>query len=309
MQRVAPRVITRIAELRDWRRELLLNREKLGFVPTMGALHSGHLDLVEKSLSMASRTIVSIFVNPAQFAPNEDLDSYPRTLESDLQKLGSRVDVVFAPSVNEMYPRGITTQRSSQVGTFVEVLGYSHQLEGLTRPHFFRGVATVVSKLANIVQPDFIYFGQKDIQQAVVLERMFTDLHFNLKMVISPTVRAEDGLALSSRNVYLSTEQRRLAPCLYQALSEMKRLAQHGDKVGKLKQAAIAIINEAAAKATTFEIKIDYIECVDPRNLQPFPDDTVVNTNSAILVGAIFNGTTRLIDNLVLGDLQKLVGS
>ncbi|KAJ2841607.1 pantoate-beta-alanine ligase, partial [Coemansia erecta] len=230
-------VLHTVRQVREWNSAQRALGKSIGFVPTMGALHEGHLHLVTIAAQKSDSVIVSIFVNPAQFAPHEDLDKYPRTLEKDIEKLektqiatrSALPIAVFAPSVAEMYPRGITTHRGQQKGTFVEVLGLSEMLEGGTRPHFFRGVATVVSKLFHIVMPDYAVFGQKDIQQCCVLRAMIQDLHFPLTLVVASTVRdSNDGLALSSRNVYLTPEQRSRAPAFYRGMCRARDLYQRG---------------------------------------------------------------------------------
>ncbi|KAJ2909069.1 pantoate-beta-alanine ligase, partial [Coemansia aciculifera] len=225
-------VLHTVQQVREWREGQRALGNAVAFVPTMGALHAGHLQLITSAAATCDAVIVSIFVNPAQFAPHEDLDTYPRTLPEDLAKLSTLNHpslAVFAPSVSEMYPRGITTDRSLQRGTFVEVLGLSEMLEGGTRPHFFRGMATVVAKLFLIVGPDVALFGQKDIQQCCVLRAMVRDMHFPLKLQVVPTVRdPEDGLALSSRNVYLTAEQRQRAPAFYRGLKRACELFASG---------------------------------------------------------------------------------
>ena len=195
----------------------------IGFVPTMGALHEGHASLIRASVAQQDATIVSIFVNPLQFGPNEDLDRYPRTLDADVQVVQQcGADLVFAPSVREMYPQ--------QQLAFVDVEELTAGLCGASRPGHFRGVATVVAKLFNIVQPDVAYFGQKDAQQAAVIERMVADLSFPVRVVRCPTAREADGLAMSSRNSYLSPEERQAAPILYQALQEGAQAIRAGER-------------------------------------------------------------------------------
>ncbi len=223
-------IFTTVRDYRSWRLQATKTDKTVGFIATMGALHAGHLKLVEESLRENDYTVVSIFVNPAQFAPTEDLASYPRTVESDIQKLTSitqgdrRVNVAFVPSVKEMYPNGFTQVVADQIGAFIEVKGLSHQMEGGSRPTFFRGVATVVTKLFHIIQPDRTYFGQKDIQQSVVLRRLVSDLIFSHPpspedLRVIPTGRdPNDNLALSSRNAYLTPDSRQVAPVLYRAL-------------------------------------------------------------------------------------------
>ncbi|KAJ2090291.1 pantoate-beta-alanine ligase [Coemansia sp. RSA 986] len=269
----------------------------------MGALHNGHLQLVATAAQKSDSVIVSIFVNPAQFAPHEDLDKYPRTLEKDIEKL-ERIQIasssqsaipiaVFAPSVAEMYPRGISTHRGQQKGTFVEVLGLSEMLEGGTRPHFFRGVATVVSKLFHIVMPDYAVFGQKDIQQCCVLRAMVQDLHFSLELVIAPTERDRDGLALSSRNVYLTQEQRNQAPAFYRGMCRARDLYQSGTTD---REELLAVVRDEAKKGA---LDIEYISLSSPDTLEEV--DKVSSESGAILSGAWRMGSTRLIDNMLLG--------
>ncbi|KAF9240608.1 Nucleotidylyl transferase [Melanogaster broomeanus] len=252
----------------------------------MGALHAGHLSLVRRSLTENDLTVVSIFVNPAQFAPHEDLNTYPRTLPQDLEQLAAQQvsaaagdvrmpSAVFLPGVSEMYPSGISQDVASQKGTFVEVKGYSHQMEGASRPTFFRGVATIVTKLFNIVQPTNAYFGQKDIQQALLLRKMCRDLLFPYPdaghVHIVPTERDPvDGLALSSRNAYLSFEERSVADILYKAL----RAAEIGWVAGLTKDqcisAAEALVTETVKTATTrgISLRLDYIQMNDPETFR-----------------------------------------
>ncbi|KAJ1855789.1 pantoate-beta-alanine ligase [Coemansia sp. RSA 2703] len=285
-----------VSEVRAWRSQQQQQGKTVGFVPTMGALHAGHLALATAAAQTCSSVILSIFVNPAQFAPHEDLAQYPRTLRSDIEKLTPLAQtthcVVFAPSVAEMYPRGITTDRTQQRGTFVEVLGLSEMLEGGSRPHFFRGVATVVSKLFLIVLPEMAFFGQKDAQQCCVLRAMVGDMHFPVKLQVVPTVRAEDGLALSSRNVYLTEEQRKRAPAFYRGMCKAKELYASG-VVGR-----DALITAVAAEAASEGLEIEYIRLSDPNTLE---EVDAVASSGAILSGAWRMGTTRLIDNILIG--------
>ena len=198
-------VLRTVAEVRAWRKQENVRNEDVGFVPTMGCLHEGHASLIQQSIKDNKFTVVSIFVNPSQFAPTEDLDKYPRTLDADkklLEELG--VDAVFVPQPKDLYPRGIPLDVSKQVGPFISVLGLSEKLEGKTRPNFFRGVATVVGKLFNIVQPTKAYFGQKDFQQFVVLQNMVKELFFDLELVMMPITRsATSGLALSLSLIHI----------------------------------------------------------------------------------------------------------
>lgn len=277
------RVISSIAEMKALSRSLKTD-SGLGFVPTMGFLHEGHLSLVDQSVKNNPHTIVSIFVNPAQFGKNEDLSTYPRDLERDLALLESRgVMYVFHPEAAEVYP--------SEHKTWVEVEELSSRLCGKSRPGHFRGVATIVLKLVNIVQPDFMYMGIKDFQQTVVLERMLMDLNLDTQIVRCPIVRESDGLAMSSRNSYLDADQRIRARCLYQALEAAQNRFARGERD------CAALIDTASKVIEATFGQIDYVECVDPRDLMPVetahPDTRMV---MAVLIGR-----TRLIDNAPLG--------
>ncbi|KAJ2845154.1 pantoate-beta-alanine ligase [Coemansia brasiliensis] len=276
-------VLHTVHQVRLWREQQRAEDKKVGLVATMGALHEGHLSLVQAAAAQCSSVIVSIFVNPTQFAPHEDLDKYPRTLSDDIQKLSKLPVTVFAPSATEMYPRK---------QSFVEVLGLSEMLEGVTRPHFFRGVATVVSRLFNIIEPNYAFFGQKDIQQCCVLRALIQDMHYNLKMVVVPTVRDSDGLALSSRNVYLTAEQRARAPAFYRGLCRAQKLFDSGVVDRKT---LIDAVKDEAAKA---DLDIEYVCLSNPNDLKEI--DTV-DSQGAILSGAWRMGTTRLIDNILIG--------
>jgi pantoate--beta-alanine ligase len=257
---------------------------RLGFVPTMGALHAGHISLVRAARQQCDAVAVSIFVNPTQFGPTEDFSRYPRAFERDRELLEAEgVAIVFAPSVEEMYPRGATT--------FVTVEGLSEKLCGRSRPGHFRGVTTVVSKLFNIVEPDLAFFGQKDAAQAVIIRRMVRDLDFDLEIVVCPIVRESDGLALSSRNSYLDPQQRKQATVLYRSLMRVQFLSDKGESASaKLIAAALEVFKEEP------QVRLDYFEIVDRETLEPVP-----NTSNGVLVAvAAFVGTTRLIDNIVL---------
>lgn len=296
-----------LSELRAWRHAQIKADCKVGLVPTMGALHAGHLGLVEKSLGQNDRTVVSIFVNPSQFGPHEDLDQYPRTIESDMDKL-SQVEkklnkeiVVFLPSVEQMYPSGITLEVSDQRGAFVEVKGLSEQLEGQIRPQFFRGVATVVAKLLNGVQPNRAYFGQKDIQQSVVIKRMVKDLLIPTEIVVGATAREPNGLAMSSRNEYLTPESRDKSKILYQALSageqafKSEGARDRGTIIQKVQQTLLT------QRDDEFPIDIEYIALSDLEHLQEV--ETVESPSvisAAIRVPNKLGGQTRIIDNVVL---------
>ncbi|THV02498.1 Pantoate-beta-alanine ligase [Dendrothele bispora CBS 962.96] len=328
-------IFTTVASYREWRHKARMQGKSVGFVPTMGALHEGHLSLVRGSLAENDLTVLSIFVNPAQFAPHEDLATYPRTLEQDLrilleQKIQSpksselrSASAVFLPTVTEMYPLGISQDVSSQKGTFVEVKDFSEQMEGKTRPTFFRGVATVVTKLFNAIEPTNAYFGQKDIQQALLLRRMVTDLLLshpspqNLRII--PTARdPRDNLALSSRNTYLSTEGRAVAGTLYKALKTVQEAWEQGKTKAECIKLGEKIIEEVKEKSDDVEIKLDYIEMNDSTDFEVLSDGlTKVSCSSGyregeggspiILSGAMWVDKTRLIDNILLGDSSQIV--
>lgn len=257
-----------------------------GLVPTMGYLHQGHLALVKRAKAENNRVAASIFVNPTQFAPNEDLSTYPRALERDLALLESEgVDLVFTPTDAVMYP--------AQFQTTITVEAVAKPLEGASRPTHFAGVTTVVAKLFNIIQPTRAYFGQKDAQQTVVLRQMVADLNFNLDMVICPTVREADGLAMSSRNSRLSAEQRQAAPILYRALTEAEKAYRNGERNGpqlcQLMQTIIA--SEPLAQ-------LDYVSVADPLTLQ----ELATIKAEVLLSLAVFFDKIRLIDNILIGN-------
>jgi len=274
-------VVRTIAEVRAIRRAL---PGTWGFVPTMGYLHEGHLSLVRRARAENDHVAVSIFVNPTQFGPHEDYNRYPRDLERDLRLLEPLgVDLVFAPSVEEMYPPGFQT--------WVIVEGVSRPLEGAARPGHFRGVATVVTKLFNIVQPDRAYFGQKDAQQAVVIRRMVQDLNIPVEIVVCPTVREPDGLAMSSRNTYLNPEERRAATVLFRALQAAKARYEQGERDAERLREAMREVIQAEPLA-----RLDYVSVADPETLQEL--DRV--EDRALLSLAVYIGKTRLIDNILL---------
>lgn len=278
------RIIHTIQEMRAASRAARLQGSTIGFVPTMGALHAGHLSLVRRARAEASLVVVSIFVNPLQFGPAEDFAKYPRTLEADSAMLEAEgVDIVFAPKVEEMYPARATT--------VVLVEGLSERLDGASRPGHFRGVSTVVAKLFHIVEPDCAIFGQKDAAQVAVLRRMVRDLAMPVKLIVAPIVRESDGLALSSRNAYLSPDERRQGLVLHRALIEVERQFKAGERnAEKLKSAALAVI---AAEAGA---RLDYCELVDPDTLE-LRESAADGTLVAV---AAWFGATRLIDNVIL---------
>ncbi len=260
------------------------DRKRLGFVPTMGALHEGHLSLVRAAKAQCDAVAVSIFVNPAQFGPNEDFSKYPRTFERDRELLEKEgVDLLFAPSVEEMYPAGPVT--------YVTVEGLSEKLCGKSRPGHFRGVTTVVSKLFHIIEPDVAFFGQKDAAQAAILRRMVRDLAIPVQIVVCPIVREPDGLAMSSRNAYLDPAQRTSALVLHRSLMQVQKLFRNGERDA-------ARLVDAGGKIFGAEpsVRLDYFEIVDPDTLDPVQDIS----RPALVAVAAFVGTTRLIDNIVL---------
>lgn len=275
------RVVETVEEMMGLSRKV---KRPSGLVPTMGYLHEGHLSLVRRARKENETLIVSVFVNPAQFGPQEDLDTYPRDLKRDLALLETEgTDVVFAPSVEEMYPTGYDT--------WVEVGKLAQRLEGAARPGHFRGVATVVAKLFNIVEPDVAVFGQKDAQQALVIKEMVEQLNFPVRLLLSPTVREEDGLAASSRNSYLSPEERALATGLYRSLLFGKELMVKGERSSGV--VAESVRNHLLRKGIE---QIDYVELLNARDLS----DLNLIQGKVILAAAVRIGKTRLIDNLVL---------
>lgn len=261
-----------------WRNDGL----RVGCVPTMGALHAGHLSLVRRAAREADRVVVTLFVNPAQFGPTEDFDKYPRDFDADRRLLAPEgVDAIFAPEVSEMYPDGFSSR--------VEVKGLTQRLCGASRPGHFEGVATVVTKLFIAVNPNFAVFGQKDAQQALIIRRLTADLGFGVDIRISPTVRDPDGLARSSRNRYLSEPERRWAVRLFQALQVGSALVRGGERCAES-------VVEGVRISLPKPIDIDYVEAVDPHTLK-----TVSRIDSPTLLAiAVQLGRTRLIDNLIL---------
>jgi pantoate--beta-alanine ligase len=278
------RIVSTIAEARGAVRALRTNGRSIGLVPTMGALHAGHVSLVRAAREQCDAVVVSIFVNPTQFGPNEDFAKYPRTWDADCALLESEgVDLILAPIATEMYPAGAST--------FVEVEGVSDRLDGASRPGHFHGVSTVVAKLFHIVSPDKAFFGQKDAAQVAVLRKMVRDLNFDLELVVCPTVREADGLALSSRNRYLSVDERRQALVLSRALQRVEERVAQG-----VLDAATLIDDALAVLASEPGIRLDYFKVVDPDTLEDVADVR----NSALAAIAVFVGPTRLIDNAVI---------
>jgi len=258
--------------------------KKIAFVPTMGYFHKGHLSLMERGRELADILVISIFVNPIQFGPGEDFMEYPRDLERDLSLAeGVGVDVVFIPEAEEMYP--------PDYQTYLEVTGLTQHLCGLFRPGHFRGVTTVVAKLFNIVKPDIALFGLKDYQQYIVIKRMVRDLNYDIEIVGCPIIREKDGLAMSSRNIYLTPEQRKSALCLYQGIKLAERLVREGQRDAKIIMKEV--IDYIESKPYT---QIDYVKICHPETL----DDLEYLNDKALLALAVRVGKARLIDNTIL---------
>lgn len=263
-------------------------KKSIGFVPTMGALHLGHLSLVKQSVKENGITVVSIFVNPAQFGKNEDLKKYPRPLKKDLELCRkSKVDFVFLPSDLIMYPQGYST--------FVEVKGLDSHLCGASRPGHFRGVATIVAKLLNIVKPNNLYLGQKDVQQSIIIKCLVEDLNFPVKVKVMPTVRENDGLALSSRNIYLNQQQRAESVVLFKSLLLAKSLIDHGQRDSAR---IMSVIKQLISNKK--QAKIDYISIV---NLKSLENIKKIDHQGCLIVLAVKFGKTRLIDNLLVSNV------
>lgn len=328
------KVFREVPPLRSFRRDLLVSNRTVGLVPTMGALHDGHLSLVRMAAAENTDVIVTIYVNPTQFGVNEDLSSYPRTWDADVAQLNTlaqelessgkgKLSAVFAPTTGVMYPTLPPTSEIDGKGSFVTITPLAEKLEGASRPVFFRGVATVCMKLFNIVQPERVYFGQKDVQQTVVIRRMVRDFHLPMAVRIGGTQREHDGLAMSSRNVYLGMRRRAVAVVLSRALSA----AEEQWKKGKVSRGDILwpandVVNKTMLKQDELpasqraRFEVDYISLADPDNLEELEE--VDPTRGAILSGAIKmlpveepqagedcglgggTGTVRLIDNIIL---------
>jgi pantoate--beta-alanine ligase len=278
------KTVASVAEMKALARAWAGEGKRIGFVPTMGYLHEGHLSLVRESKRRADVTVVSVFVNPTQFGPNEDFKKYPRDLAKDAAYLeGGGVDCLFHPEAAEVYPPGYRT--------FVEVEGLQDKLCGRSRPGHFRGVATVVLKLFEIVRPDLAFFGAKDAQQVLIIGRMAADLDLDVEVVACPLVREADGLALSSRNAYLSPEERQAALALSTSLRWAEKAAAAGERDAARLVAGVRSILEAEPLA-----RIDYVEAVDPGTLEPVGEVR----GEVLLALAVFLGSTRLIDNVRL---------
>lgn len=335
--------ITSIPSLREKRGKALLAGNSVGFVPTMGALHQGHLALIRQAASENDHVYVSIYVNPTQFGANEDLSSYPRTWDADKVKLAALakefkkndrvgdMSVVFMPSTKEMYPASPPSSEVDGQGSFVTITPLSSKLEGASRPVFFRGVATVCMKLLNIVQPERVYFGQKDIQQTFVIKRMVQDFHLNTEVRVGSTIREQDGLAMSSRNVYLGERRRKVALVLLDSFKEVQKVFARGARKRRfLYNAAVDMLSAvkkqqyALPREKRVRFEIDYVSIADPDTLDELEE--VDSERGAILSGAIKmlpteepqereetglgggTSTVRLIDNIYLELLSAKVG-
>jgi pantoate--beta-alanine ligase len=262
----------------------------IGLVPTMGALHEGHLSLVTEARRMCDVVVVSVFVNPTQFGPSEDFEHYPRNLTKDTALLTDyNVDYIFAPAAEEMYPKDFST--------YVNVSGLSKPLEGETRPGHFRGVATVVAILLNTVRPDFAFFGQKDAQQAVIIKRMVKDLAFDTEIVVLPTVREDSGLAISSRNLYLNAEEQQSASVIHRGLTKAKEVFKKGERhAAKLEEIVRTTIESEP------RVRVDYVSVVDAETLEKLDK---VDERPILIAVAAYVGKTRLIDNTMLNKTKK----
>ena len=278
-------IIETLPLLRQQIRRLRMEGKRVALVPTMGNLHDGHMKLVDEAKARADVVVVSIFVNPMQFDRPEDLARYPRTLQEDCEKLNKRkVDLVFAPSVKEIYPNGTETH------TYVDVPGLSTMLEGASRPGHFRGVSTIVSKLFNLVQPDIACFGEKDFQQLALIRKMVADMGFDIEIIGVPIMRAKDGLALSSRNGYLTAEQRKIAPGLYKVLSSIADKLQAGERdLDEIIAIAGQELNEKGFRSDDIQIR-------DADTLLEVSE----NSKRAVILVAAWLGDARLIDNKIV---------
>ena len=267
----------------------------IGLVPTMGALHEGHLSLVREARRMCDIVVVSVFVNPTQFAPGEDFEKYPRDLTKDTALLTDyNVDYIFAPTPDEIYPKGFAT--------YVNVEGLSEQLEGGSRPGHFRGVATIVTILLNTVRPDFAFFGQKDAQQALIIRRLVKDLAFDTEIVLLPTVREDSGLAISSRNLYLNSDEQQAASVIHQALMRAKTAYKEGERSPGRLEILVRSTIELEPRA-----RVDYVNVVDAETLEHLDK---LDDRPILIAIAAYIGKTRLIDNTILNKTKKeLAGS
>lgn len=277
-------IISQVSALREELKPIRDSGKRIALVPTMGALHEGHISLIRLARQKADYVVCSIFVNPKQFGEGEDLDAYPRTLEQDVRLLDEvKTDLVFAPSPDEIYPEGFASK--------VSVAGISEGLCGDDRPGHFDGVATVVAKLLLMVLPDIAIFGEKDYQQLMVIDRMVRDLNIPVEIIGAPIVRAEDGLALSSRNEYLSAERRAIAPKLYEVLADLAKEIKEGEDAG-------LVIAKAEGRLVDYGFEVDYLELRSGRNLEP--RGGLIEGERSRLFAAVRLGTTRLIDNIAI---------
>jgi len=275
--------------MKEFTRKLCEENSIVGLVPTMGALHQGHLSLIKQARQQCSSLVASIFVNPKQFSPSEDFARYPRTLPSDTEKLeNAGVLCLFLPEAKDIYPQNFST--------YVNVEGLSERLEGRSRPGHFRGVSTVVMKLLQIVQPQFAYFGRKDAQQAAIISRMAEDLNLDTEIVVCPIERETDGLAMSSRNVYLQTSDRQAATVLYRSLQAAQALLQNGSRDALSLHSAMERVLKEESRA-----KIDYVEIVDAQTFDPLMH---INRKAYVLIATKI-GETRLLDNLLVDFSDK----
>ena len=280
-------IINRRQRMASVTRKLRREEDKtIGLVPTMGALHDGHLSLVREARRMCDVVIVSVFVNPTQFGAGEDFERYPRDLTGDTTKLADyNVDYIFAPPVEEVYPRGFAT--------YVNVEGLSETMEGAARPGHFRGVATILTVLFNIIRPDFAFFGQKDAQQTLVVKRLVRDLAFDLEVVVLPTVREQTGLALSSRNAYLTEEQHKAAAVLYRALAQAREVYNEGERGAKRLAETVRTQVDAEPLA-----RLEYVGVVDAETMEKY--DRIPEDRPVLIALAAKVGRTRLIDNIII---------
>ena len=281
------KTISTIKGFRKWRNEI---SGSIGFVPTMGAIHDGHLSLVKKSIEICQNTIVSIYLNPTQFSPAEDLDRYPKTVDADLKKLSNfKVDSVFLPNDSEMYQKGFSTQIQENILSCI--------LEGKSRPDFFPGVITIVAKLFNIIEPTHAFFGEKDAQQLRIIKKLVTDLNYPIKIISSPIIREKNGLAMSSRNEYLSNGELIIAATIQHALQEGKNLITSGERNPKIiKDKITRIINSKKL------LRIDYVSVADSKTLMEISD----KIEKKILISiAVYLGEISLIDNISYSGSQK----
>jgi pantoate--beta-alanine ligase len=284
-------IISRRQRMSSVARKLRREQDRtIGLVPTMGALHEGHLSLVREARRMCDKVVVSVFVNPTQFGPSEDFEHYPRDLTKDTALLTDyNVDYIFAPSPEEIYPKDFST--------YVNVGGLSKLLEGESRPGHFRGVATIVAILLNTIRPDFAFFGQKDAQQAVIIKRMVRDLAFDSEIIVLPTVREDSGLAISSRNLYLDAEEQQSAAVIHRALKQAKEAFKKGERhAGKLVDVVRSTVE------TEPRVRLDYVSVVDAETLEKLDK---LDERPILIAVAAYVGKTRLIDNTILNKAKK----